>query len=192
MLGEILALTLLAALPGLLLSTLLTALSWLLAWLLLPAAALLTTLAALLTALVLLARLLFIRIHICSLFFLPQPTTNASTLSSSSRWSASVQSARLRNVGMSELIGVAVMKTSCATKDLVRRAAGQARHALLIGRESQCAHRPLCGERRSAIVPTVVTIAVASFAAARRRAASCWSESVQSLRGVAYSRLPCG
>jgi hypothetical protein len=131
--GEILALTLLAALPGLLLSTLLTALSWLLAWLLLPAAALLTTLAALLTALVLLARLLFIRIHNCSLFFLPQLTTNASTLSSSGRWSASVQSARLRNVGMSELIGVAVMKTSCATKDLLRRAAGPARHALLIG-----------------------------------------------------------
>jgi hypothetical protein len=189
--GEILALTLLAALPGLLLSTLLTALSWLLAWLLLPAAALLTTLAALLTALVLLARLLFIRIHNCSLFFLPQLTTNASTLSSSGRWSASVQSARLRNVGMSELIGVAVMKTSCATKDLLRRAAGPARHALLIGGESQCAHQ-LCGERRSANVPTVVTIAVANFAAARRRAASCWSESVQSLRGVAYSRLPCG
>jgi hypothetical protein len=92
--GEILALTLLAALPGLLLSTLLTALSWLLAWLLLPAAALLTTLAAaLLTALVLLARLLFIRTHICSLVLLPQTTTNASTLSSSGRWSASVQSA---------------------------------------------------------------------------------------------------
>jgi hypothetical protein len=92
--GEILALTLLAALPGLLLSTLLTALSWLLAWLLawllLPAAALLTTLAALLTALVLLARLLFIRTHICSLVFLPQPTTSASALSSSGRWSASV------------------------------------------------------------------------------------------------------
>jgi hypothetical protein len=88
--GEILALTLLAALPGLLLSTLLTALSWLLAWLLLPAAALLATLAALLTALVLLARLLFIRTHICSLVFLPQPTTSASALSSSGRWSARV------------------------------------------------------------------------------------------------------
>jgi hypothetical protein len=121
--GEILALTLLAALPGLLLSTLLTALSWLLAWLLLPAAALLTTL-------VLLARLLFIRTHTCSLVFLPQPTTNASTLSSCGRWSASVQSARLRNVGMSKLIGVAVMKTSCATKDLLRRTAGEAWHAL--------------------------------------------------------------
>jgi hypothetical protein len=76
LLGEILALTLLAALPGLLLSTLLTALSWLLAWLLarllLSAAALLTTLAALLTALVLLARFLFIRIHNCSLVSYPK------------------------------------------------------------------------------------------------------------------------
>jgi len=130
-LGEILALTLLAALPWLLLSTLLTALSWLLAWLLLPAAALLTTLAALLTALVSLARLLFIRIHICSLVFLPQPTTNASTLSSSGRWSASVQSARLRNVGMSKLIGVAVNENCVRNKGLAqtRRRAGTARLA---------------------------------------------------------------
>jgi hypothetical protein len=109
--GEVLTLALLAALPWLLLSAaaLLTALSWLLAWLLLSAAALLTalswlawlllsaaalltTLAALLTALVLLARLLFIRIHNCSLVSFPNRQPNARTVSSCGRWSASVQS----------------------------------------------------------------------------------------------------
>jgi hypothetical protein len=58
----------LSALPRFLLATLLAALSWLLARLLLSAAALLT---ALLAALILLAWLLFIRIHNCSLCFLP-------------------------------------------------------------------------------------------------------------------------
>jgi hypothetical protein len=53
----------LSALPRFLLATLLAALSWLLARLLLSAAALL---AALLAALILLAWLLFIRIHNCS------------------------------------------------------------------------------------------------------------------------------
>jgi hypothetical protein len=65
---------LLTALPGLLLTTLLTALSrllTLLARLLLSAA---TLLATLLTALVLLARFLFVRIHKCS--FVGLPTDN--------------------------------------------------------------------------------------------------------------------
>jgi hypothetical protein len=68
---------LLTALPGLLLTTLLTALSrllTLLARLLLSAATLLATLTALLTALVLLARFLFVRIHKCS--FVGLPTDN--------------------------------------------------------------------------------------------------------------------
>jgi hypothetical protein len=65
----------LAALPGLLLTALLVAtlsrLLTLLTWLLL-ATALLPTLTALLTTLVLLARLLFIRIHNCSSSFPPK------------------------------------------------------------------------------------------------------------------------
>jgi hypothetical protein len=68
---------LLTALPGLLLTTLLTALSrllTLLARLLLSAATLLATLTALLTALVLPARFLFVRIHKCS--FVGLPTDN--------------------------------------------------------------------------------------------------------------------
>jgi hypothetical protein len=65
-------------------------------------------------------------------------------------------------------LGVAVTKTSCATKDPLRRAAGQAWHALLIGVESLCAHHPnsnICCSAASAeaqIVPTVASVTVAS------------------------------
>jgi len=68
---------LLTTLPRLLLATLLAAMSGLLAlltWLLASAAALLAAVAALLTALVLLARLLFIRVHNCS--FVCSPADN--------------------------------------------------------------------------------------------------------------------
>jgi hypothetical protein len=92
-------------------------------------------------------------------------------------------------------LGVAVTKTSCATKDPLRRAAGQAWHALLIGVESLSAHHPnsnICCSAASAEAQSFQRLPVSPLhlAAARRRAASCWSESVQSLGGVAYSRLP--
>jgi hypothetical protein len=85
------ALRLLTALPRFLLATLLAALSWLLARLLLSAAALLAALswllarlllsaAALLAALILLAWLLFIRVHNCS-FVSSLPTTKPRPLS---------------------------------------------------------------------------------------------------------------
>jgi hypothetical protein len=75
-----LALSALAAL-----TTLLAALSGLLLLLtrLLLAAALLASLATLLTTLILLARLLFVGVHICSFNFLPGVTTSALKRSSS-------------------------------------------------------------------------------------------------------------
>jgi hypothetical protein len=67
------ALSLLPALPRLLLAALLAALSWLLAWLLLSAA-------ALLAALILLAWLLFVGVHNCS-YVSSLPTTKPRPLS---------------------------------------------------------------------------------------------------------------
>jgi hypothetical protein len=70
----------LTTLPRFLLATLLAALSWLLARLLLSAAAFLAALAALLAALILLAWLLFSRVHNCS-FVSSLPTTKPRPLS---------------------------------------------------------------------------------------------------------------